>query len=126
MFPNTDNRLKRNFGIKLWVWVLKNWILPAPPAMVPRRNLLISITFLTVPEARKNHQVSVENHTVYSFILPTDIATGSCSRVNRDNDSSLEAESQCGSTVLDLDSARGIGKVIRVHSQEIGGLVESK
>ena len=29
------------------------WIigLPAPPAMVPSRNLLISMTFLTVPEA---------------------------------------------------------------------------
>jgi hypothetical protein len=51
--PNIDNRL--HIGVSsspLAIADIQN--APAPPAMVPSRNLLISMTFFTVPEAKQN------------------------------------------------------------------------
>ena len=52
----------------------------------------------------------------------TDVAPCSCSRVDSDDDATLEAECEGGGTVLDLDAAVGIGVVIGVEAEESRGL----
>lgn len=52
----------------------------------------------------------------------TNVASSRRSRINSDDDTSLEPESERGSSVVDLDSARWVGGVIRVQLEERGGL----
>ena len=50
--------------------------------------------------------------------IRTDVAPRSCSRVDSDDDATLEAECEGGGTVLDLDATVGIGVVIGVEAEE--------
>ena len=50
--------------------------------------------------------------------IRTDVASSSCSRVDSDDDATLEAECEGSGTVLNLDTAVGIGVVIGVEAEE--------
>lgn len=88
---------------------------PAPPAMVPSKNLLISITFLTVPEAaeiqrvrRRNDDEPAERRGTGGSRetegTRTNITSSGGPGINGDDDSTFESESESGGTVVDLDS----------------------
>lgn len=54
--------------------------------------------------------------------ISTNVRSSCSTRVYRYNDASLKAEGKRGSTVLDLDSAVGIGMIIGVQPQECSWL----
>jgi len=56
------------------------------------------------------------------IITPTDIAPGGRSRVNSNNNPTLESERKRRRTVLNLDPARRVGVIIGMQSQERAGL----
>lgn len=98
MFPNIDSQLgmtvSNNQGMESEV------CLPAPPAIVPSKYGLISMTFFTVPLARYDHKHDGD----LELTIHTNVRSGSGTRVYCYNDTTLEAECKCGSSVLDLDS----------------------
>lgn len=95
---------------------------PAPPAIVPRRYGLISMTFLTVPEAR--WCISVWQRSICRS--RTDVASSSSPRVHSDDNASLETEGERGGSMRNLDSAGGIGVVVGVQPQESRWLDDSQ
>jgi hypothetical protein len=74
--------------------------LPAPPAMVPSKYGLISMTFFTVPLASYDDKQDDD----LELTRRTDVRSSSRTRIYCYNDTTLEAECKCGSSVLDLDS----------------------
>ena len=71
------------------------------------------MTFFTVPDARSFDEDRCNEELKN---LGTDVASGCGSRVNSDNHTTLESESECGSTMLNFDSAAGIGMIICVEA----------
>jgi len=60
------------------------------------------------------------------MVLRTDVATSCGSRVDGNNHTTFESESECGSAVLNFDSAVGIGVVICMEAQKCGGLTPGR
>lgn len=106
MFPNTGNRLSilNAYEILIYYEVRPKYV-PAPPAIVPKRNLLISMTFLTVPEA-----IMIANYVSRKYASAqrqgsrTDVTSCCRSRVNSYNDATFESKCEGSGTVLNLDS----------------------
>ena len=84
---------------------------PAPPAMVPSRYGLISMTFLTVPDAMR-FRTSVSTYIIINGGEYTNIASGRRSRIDSDNNTTFKAKCQSSRTMLDLDAARGVREVV--------------
>jgi hypothetical protein len=81
------------------------------------------MTFFTVPEAAQDTLAQALNCSDDETL--TNVAASCCSGIYSDNDSSLETESESRRSVLNLDSAVGVGCVISVQSQE-GSRLESQ
>jgi hypothetical protein len=94
------------------------------------------MTFLTVPDAvpvrYESREVAQRGGSMRQLSSPsarstcssvrTDVASRGGPRIDSDDDTSLETEGQSGSSVVDLDPARGIRSVVRVQLKERGGL----
>jgi len=91
---------------------------PAPPAIVPKRYGLISMTFFTVPDAGQRISMNQPD----SIKKTTYVASCSSTRVNSYDNSALKPESKGGSAMLNLDLAVGVGMIIGVKPQERSGL----
>ena len=84
---------------------------PAPPAIVPSKNALISITFFTVPDAAgrtKPGQLPAPSASSTSCRRRTDVAPSRSTRIDSNNDPAFEPERERRGTVVDLDAARGV------------------
>ncbi len=68
MSPNTDNRL---YAISARQTSHEEYEdTPAPPAIVPRRYGLISITFFTVPDAARELSTSRVVEVIITYVTP--------------------------------------------------------
>lgn len=88
------------------------------------------MTFFTVPEAAIGNQNREEKQGVRQLPAPssrrgirafaqrTDVAPSSGPRIDGNNDSTLEPESESCSSVVDLDAARRVRGVVRVKLKE--------
>ena len=83
------------------------------------------MTFFTVPLAGYHRRYQVGAPTG-SMSNPTYIASSSSPGIDGNDDTTLESERQCRSSVLDLDPARWVCMIIRVEPQECSWLYWSK